>query len=128
MDKKQLFSNSLDRCCNNEKFFDLFYTIFMSKSRSIADKFTNTDFDRQKTMLEQSLYSLIAVSEKNTLSDSLLAEIATKHHAMDIGKDLYELWLESLLEAVEKVDAQWQPDIESAWREILQRGIRLMSD
>jgi hemoglobin-like flavoprotein len=45
---------------------------------------------------------------------------------MDIKPELYDLWLDRLMQAVEEFDPMFNMEIEIAWRRLLQPGIEFM--
>jgi len=119
---------SLRRCNSDPSFIDVFYKYFMASSAEVADKFANTDFTRQNEMLRRSLHMLILARGGHDEGDTYLLEIAKRHGRNDlkIRPELYDLWLTSLMTAVQKTDPQFAPEIEQAWRETLHQGIQYM--
>jgi hemoglobin-like flavoprotein len=45
---------------------------------------------------------------------------------LDIKPELYDLWLDRLVQAVKEFDPMFNPEIETAWRHVLQSGIEFM--
>jgi hypothetical protein len=45
---------------------------------------------------------------------------------MDIKPELYDLWLDQLVQAVKEFDLMFAPETETAWRHVLQPGIEFM--
>jgi len=45
---------------------------------------------------------------------------------LDIKPELYDLWLDRLVQAVEEFDPMFDLEIETAWRRLLQPGIEFM--
>ena len=45
---------------------------------------------------------------------------------LDIKPELYDLWLDRLVQAVKEFDPMFDPETETAWRRMLQPGIEFM--
>ena len=125
MDKALLdtFDKSLERCTSRSQFLDLFYTKFLASSPKIREKFKDTDFVRQKRAM-----ILLAAEEPEKDPGRYLSEVAERHSArdLDIGAELYDLWLDSLLETVEECDPEFTPEIRKAWEEVMMVGIHYL--
>ena len=127
----ELFNDSFERCLKNARtpgFLNRFYEIFITSSVEVAQKFLKTNFENQVQALKASLYCLMMASGGNTDSLSQLQEIATLHDRdhLNIRPELYELWLNCLLEAVWEFDDHFDPETEQAWRNVLGFGIDYM--
>jgi hemoglobin-like flavoprotein len=130
MDKKdaELFNDSLDRCSSRPGFLDRFYEIFLASSDEAAKKFARTDFQEQTRMLKASLYIMMVASSGRPEFNDHLQQIAKLHSRteLDIKPELYDQWLDCLLQAVKEFDPLFDLDIETAWRRVLQYGIEFM--
>jgi len=127
---RDAFLASFNRCRASAGFLEAFYERFVASSEEIRAKFAQTDMKRQVRMLEDSLY-VIAVAvqgEQGSLARGDLPRIAARHSRSDrdIRPELYDLWLECLIEAVRSHDPQFSPEIEAAWRVTLAFGIDYM--
>jgi hemoglobin-like flavoprotein len=95
----------------------------------VREKFANTDFVRQKRALHASLY-LILLAAQDTGKDPAryLSEVAERHSArqLDIGAELYDLWLDSLLATVREFDPEFGPAVERSWEDAMAIGIRFL--
>lgn len=95
----------------------------------MREKFTNTDFVRQKRALQASLH-LILLAAQDTGKDPgrYLGEVAERHSArqLDIGAELYDLWLDSLLATVREFDPEFGPAVERSWEDAMAIGIRFL--
>jgi hemoglobin-like flavoprotein len=126
----ELFNDSLARCLRSGQFFQRFYEIFLASSAEVRDKFRATDFRKQRRMLQTSFYMLV---EFITLGwpecQAYLERIAATHSRLgrDIPPHLYELWLDSLLQAVKEHDGLYSPQIENAWRHLMGAGIAFLT-
>ena len=70
------------------------------------------------------ILSLFISTEEN----NYIKEIAKVHNRdnLDIWPVLYDLWLESLIETVQKYDEKFDEDIELSWRMVMSIGITYM--
>lgn len=119
-----LFNESFERCSADSAFLDRFYEYFLSSSTEVQEKFVDTDMTRQKETLLISLSYMMMAST----NPELLNKTAVKHniHNRDIKPHLYELWLESMIKAVEATDERFDSAVESAWRKVLAPGIKYL--
>ena len=124
----QVFAESYRRVLGegsyNPDFISEFYRIFFSKSQAVADKFANTDMNVQKTMLHDSLDILVEFYKSGIITKGLerLGKIHGKQQH-DIPKDLYSLWLDSLVEALYQISPEFTKEEELAWRLVMAPGI-----
>jgi hemoglobin-like flavoprotein len=124
------FKSSLQRCLMNPAFFDSFYELFVGASDEVKEKFKNTDMKRQALMLQDSLFVLAVAAQggKDSPARYSLPGLAETHghKGLDIRPELYDVWLDALLEAVKRHDPEHSPEIEEAWRTTLASGIEYM--
>ncbi len=121
-----LFNDSLARCLRDESFLDKFYADFMAASPEIRDKFKDTDFVRQKRMLEKSLWAIMAASEANFESDEFLRGLADYHKKLAVKPEHFDIWQRCLINAASQCDPEFNAEIADAWRAVLRRGVELM--
>ena len=131
MDRNTLktFEKSLMRCSGCATFMDRFYAIFLASSPKIQEKFAGTDLIRQKRALRASLHLMLLVAgDGENGPEHYLKDLAEIHSSRqrNIGADLYELWLNSLLTTVKESDPRCSPEIERAWEEVMRIGIRYL--
>ncbi|MDH3746453.1 MAG: globin, partial [Acidobacteriota bacterium] len=110
-------------------FLDLFYRLFLESSPKVREKFADTDFERQKTALRASFILMRLVAADNGVgADKHLKELAVRHSSADlnIGAELYDLWLDSLISAVESYDPEFDDEIGEAWEKVMGVGIRYL--
>jgi len=125
---KDILLESLTRCERDPQFLERFYERFTGSSAEVRAKFLNTNFSTQRRMLQRSLRLLAAASagDREGLRElNARAETHAKSN-LNITAPLYDLWLDTLIEAAEQSDARWTPDVEHAWREILGIAIQHM--
>ena len=110
-----------------EPFFSDFYKEFILSSREVAEKFKNTNMEKQRTMLKASFYHMLSFSTAKEPPD-FLDRIAKTHNRdhYDIRPELYDLWMECLIGAAKKHDSQFTDNVELAWRLVMAKGIVYM--
>ena len=102
-------------------------THFMTNSSLVEEKFRHVEMETQKEMLKQSLLVLLEIYSTRQIPDRM-REIARKHdrkHA-DITPDLYDLWLDCIIETVKQFDPEFDGRVELAWRLVCSHGIAYM--
>lgn len=117
---------SFGRCCASATFFDTFYKHFLASSPSIRDRFINTDMAAQKHLLRAGVLNLVLYARG--MRDTKLRALGESHSRMslDIKPELYDLWIESFLQAVREHDHEAGDKELTAWREVLSKGINLI--
>ena len=132
MSNNPLFDESYDRVFGSgvglseaaTPFFELFYRHFLT-DQSIADAFSQTDMNRQVSMLRKSFFHLVAFYVSHEPSAEL-ARIAHIHHRLGIDDGYYDLWLDALVSVVRDFDPQCDHATELAWRLALTPGLTYM--
>ena len=124
----KLFNESLDRCLCQPGFMDHFYEIFLASDQEIVDKFVDTDFQEQKRMLRLSLYMIVSIGQSMPEAESHFERIAELHSSrrLNIRPQLYNVWLDSLLQAARAHDQLFDLELEKVWRNIMAYGIEFM--
>ena len=131
-DYSEIFAASLSRVLENgaynPAFVGTFYDEFLQTSPAVAEKFQQTDMSAQRTMLHDSLLTMIEFNKSRVPSPALekLAEIHSRR-GHNVSTQLYSLWLDSLVKAVMHHDPAFNDDVELAWRIALAPGICFMS-
>jgi hemoglobin-like flavoprotein len=131
MDEKilKIFEESLSRCTATKGFLESFYKRFLASSPKVREKFALTDFVRQRRALRASLhYMLLAAQNEEKDPDKYLKDLAELHsrRVYNVGSELYDLWLDSLLATVKECDPQYTPEVEQAWESVMMVGIHYM--
>jgi hemoglobin-like flavoprotein len=124
-----VFEASLRRCEARPGFLDLFYEKFLASSPAVREKFVGTNFVRQKRALRASFHHLVLAAEDETRGpDRYLADIAAQHGSdrLNIGADLYDFWLDSLLATVRECDPEFDREVEAAWEAVMMVGIQYL--
>lgn len=77
--------------------------------------------------MEKSFYGLFIFYATQNANDYLEAIAARhSHHDLGIGNELYDIWLDALVDTVKEFDPQFNNDIALSWRIILSPGITYM--
>lgn len=123
----ELFNDSIERCSCSPEFLRRFYTLFLASSDTVAKKFERTDFRKQARLLKTSLYILMLASGESERVAHLerLAKLHSRAE-LDIKPELYDLWLDRLVQAVKEFDPKFDMETATAWRRVLQPGIEFM--
>jgi len=130
LDHVESFLASLKRCFARPDFMLDFYGLFMARSDEIRARFANTDFKRQTRVLAESLWvmAVAAQAPKESPAWGDLPRLARMHarDKLDIRPELYDDWLDCLIEAAQRHDPLFSPELEEAWRDTLAVGIAYM--
>lgn len=118
-------TRSYHRCLSSAEFLDSFYAIFLAKSEEIAEKFRTTDFVHQKRMLRESLLMMVMYNLNSAGVEEDMTKLAERHsrRGVDIPARLYDQWLDSLCEALQRHDPEYTAEIADRWRAAMQPGI-----
>ncbi|MEQ6917762.1 globin [Halomonas aquatica] len=118
------FARVLDQEVEGKTFFAAFYERFLAASPEVAEKFRHTDMARQQQMLKKSFYYLLAFYGSSN-AGYYLDQVAISHSRthLDIRPEIYDLWLDALVETARRFDACFEDDIELAWRLVMTPGI-----
>jgi hypothetical protein len=125
-DYKNIFHDSYLRCVvsDQDAFFKRFYELFTAVDQGVFQVFANTNMERQISMLQESLLYMIDFANSKTASIRM-QRIATYHgsNELDVPSHLFDLWVDCLVGTVRERDAEFEPDVEVAWRVFLAPGI-----
>nr|MBF0683551.1 globin [Pseudomonas sp.] len=114
---------SYGRCCASPSFFDDFYKTFLNSSPAIREKFVKTDMAAQKHLLRAGILNLVLVARG--MPDTKLRALGESHSrtGFNIRPELYDIWLDSLLQTIRQHDPELEPADLVAWQETLGKGI-----
>ena len=123
----ELFNDSLERCSGRPDFLRRFYVLFLASSDVVAKKFEHTNLRKQARMLKTSLYIMMLAGggSERVVHLERLAKLHGRAE-LDITPELYDLWLDRLVQAVREYDPMFDREIEMAWRRVLEPGIEFM--
>jgi hemoglobin-like flavoprotein len=127
-----LFLGSLTRCLAVPAFLEGFYDRFVGASEEVREKFRGVDLKRQVRMVEDSLYvvAVAAQGEEGSPARNALPWLAERHSRrdLDIRPELYDLWIDCLVETARAHDPEFSSAVEGAWRETLTLGANYMRE
>ncbi len=129
-EKIACFDASLARCLTQGAFLSRFYDLFVDSSPEVAEKFKDTDFQRQRRAMGASLYVIVLALEQGEAALLYLEQIARQHsHAdLDIRSEMYDVWRDCLLKSVAEFDPLYSAEIEQAWCEAADFAIEFMRE
>lgn len=124
--EQQVVRASFCRCDQNLEFIEHFYQRFLESSPRVAQFFVGVDMDHQAVMMRASLEVMLQGVNETTRPQ--LEQLRQVHEKVQGGvpHELYECWLESLIEAVEALDPRCDEALKAAWRRVLEPGVRFM--
>ena len=120
----RIFGHGIHMDDSADEFFQSFYVNFLDKP-GIATLFANTDIERQVGMLKTSLFQLVSyyvVGEPTAELDRL----ALVHRRVGIESDMFDTWMQALLDTAADFDAQYDEATGLAWCWALAPGIAYM--
>ncbi|MFC1747550.1 hypothetical protein ACFL2V_01955 [Pseudomonadota bacterium] len=118
-------NQSYGRVVTQDALIKTFYEKFVRSSSHVAAKFSNTDFDKQYEMLDQSLTMALLFSQGNMIAARTMDRIRESHnrHNLKISPEFYDLWINSLIEAIAELDSEFTPVLEGQWRTVMQKAL-----
>ncbi len=123
------YRRALQTKIEGASFIDSFYSLFLSRSEHAATLFAGIDLIKQKSMILVALALVINPDVVESGPDNeLLTGFAIIHQRLGVGSDLYEIWVNSMLETVKLYDSQYNSEVETAWKVALQVGVEFMLD
>ena len=128
----QIFNDSFERIIyrgdQGDAFFSTFYQLFIAASPEVERIFAQVDLARQKLMLQRSLYMAMDFASSRTETE-IIKKYALIHGPAqhNIPANLYVLWLDTLMQAVQQHDPKCNADVKLAWKLVLMPLILYMS-
>ena len=122
---KAAINQSFGRAVTAPTFLPKFYETLISSSPDIAEKFANTDLQKQYELLEHSLAMALLFPQDNIVAKQVINKIRESHnrHGLNIAPDLYTNWVDSLMSVLNEVDPEFTPELEQQWRALLKIAI-----
>ncbi len=106
------------------EFFRAFYVRFLLHEE-VAALFSDTDMPRQIKMLKASYIQLVSFYVTGQVSADL-ERISDIHRQLMVSADMFDSWLEALLDTVEEFDEEADERTRLAWAWALSPGITFM--
>jgi hypothetical protein len=123
-DALRLVTGRFGFCSAQPTFFDDFFNTFLQQSSDIRGLFDETDTAEQKKSLREGVSWLLREAVAARGNASLWGETCSPIEAGDqfvVPPAYSDLWLRSLLRAVQKHDPLFDGSHERAWRSVLHR-------
>ena len=119
---------SFNRCEATGGFAEVFYNLFLDSSPEIAPYFAETDFERQRQVLRNSVHAMVTWDVAEPEMREMLEQLGRAHSREEckVLPRLYELWLNSICETVKALDPQWNEELERKWRVRLRPGLQVI--
>lgn len=75
-----------------------------------------------------SLRMMAMASAEGDAADLYLEYVAKRHdrHNLNIDPELYDFWLEALIDTAREFDDEFNAEVEQAWRTVMRYGIDYM--
>lgn len=129
MSHSEIFNDSYARIkLNNDEFLNYFLESLVAKEDAIQNMFSSVDIEAHKMKLDESLADLIVyyVSQGKNASIKKLANSHKNTHG--VTPVMYDYFMDSIIEALSKVDSEFNNSVEESWRAILGPGIEFMKN
>ena len=122
-----VFHESLDRASSSGNLMDVFYYGFIASSIDVEKIFKDTDMDRLKRKLKSSLHMMTMLVDNEPGTEMYLGHLARVHDRYSIPPEMFNVWMDLLIEAVRVCDEEFDDKTETVWREVIGRGIAIMT-
>ncbi len=121
---ERLFGDGVSLAGSSHAFFERFYERFL-QDPGIAKLFESTDLEAQVRMLKISMVSLVSYYVVGHPTPEL-TRLARLHNSLGVTSDLFDRWLDTLLQTVEEFDAECDEATLLAWCWAVTPGITYM--
>ena len=121
------FHDSLDRASNSGRFMDVFYDGFVASSIDVEKIFKDTDMERLKRKLKSSLHMMTMLVDDAPGTEMYIGHLARVHDRYSIPPEMFNVWMDLLIEAVRECDSEFDDSVEAIWRDVIGEGIAIMT-
>ncbi len=106
----------------------MFYEHFLTHYPWVQKHFERVDLNRQSALLINALMIIERhSSHPTTATEQYLQWLGTRHHDLQVPQDVYGLWVNAMLETMQKFHGQdWTPSLENQWRRAFEGAIEIM--
>ena len=106
----------------------IFYEHSLALYPELQQYYQGVDLKRQSALLVTALMIIERHWAHPTPATELyLQYLGTKHHDLQISKDVYGVWVKAMLEAMQKFHGQdWTPHLGDQWRQAFDCVIEIM--
>lgn len=104
-----------------------FYARLMDANTEIRKKFSRVDMTEQASLLSHAIImSFLFVDKNQHVAKKCLDSVRETHarHKLDIAPELYDSWLECLLETVALCDPHVNDELLSDWHDVMSVAIK----
>lgn len=122
-------NESLNQILNaKDAIGEMFYKHFLDNYPDVQKHFEGVNMRRQGVLLATALMVIERYYAHPTPAVAMyLRYLGTKHKDWSIGRDLYPVWVNAMIETMVKFHGDdWSPELERQWREAFSRAIDLM--
>jgi hemoglobin-like flavoprotein len=122
-------SQSLDRILNSQDVLgELFYDIFLHQYPEVQHFFEGVNLRRQAVLLTMALIIVEQYySNPYPTTAEYLRYLGSKHHQLNIPKELYGKWADAMLTTLRQFHGKdWTEDLARQWREAIDRTTQQM--
>lgn len=120
------YHQSLERALACGEFLDHFYDGFINSSEDIRQFFRNTDMAKLKRKLSTTLRLITMAADNSPGADMYLEYLGKYHRDIHVTEDLFDKWLDALIDSVRHCDPQYDDQLEQVWRDTINIGITHM--
>jgi hemoglobin-like flavoprotein len=120
---------SFERIAALQNFFPEFYQRFFARCPQAQPMFAKTNFEHQHRLLKHAIGLLLIFPGHAAEGEpNLLTRVAERHgrHDLAIPPDMYEPFVDALIDNVRHFDPQFTPETEAAWRATIGGGVEYM--
>ncbi len=123
----EIFQDSFERC-EKEDFLMTFYKRFVNISPEIQEKFEGVDLERMRDLVYESLYFMMMASNETTKATADLDQLGEFHAKHGVTRQMYDTWLDCLVDTAREYDPNWNEKVEDCWRAVMKVGIDIMKE
>ena len=107
---------------------DMFYDVFLQRFPEVQRYFVGVDMHRQGVLLTTALLVVEQYYRNPRVAiEKYLQYLGTKHHDREIPRELYDKWVDAMLETLHRFHGdEWNQELSDEWREAFGRTIELM--
>ena len=110
---------SYGRCLREKDFIERFYEVFIASHPDISAMFAQTDFAKQRMALRRGISVAITHAAGSRMAERTVAQMGDVHARegrAPVRPELYQYWLESLVQVVGEKDPEATPALLGRWR------------
>ncbi len=112
----------------DNEFGRMFCNHLLAHYPEVQKYFARVDLNRQSTLLLNALKVVAQRSIHPTRAMELYLEhLGTRHHDLQIPRELFGVWLKAMLESMERFHgSDWTLSLETHWRQAFEGAIEIM--